>query len=136
MTFPIRFRTNGSVELTVLGSGADLRTALDSVRDLADVTVLKVRDGWSERSSESLTERQRTVLHATYEAGYYDYPRTTTQDEVARTLDITGSTVAEHLRNAEATLVQQALSTHSIDALNPGSSDGRNTDLKNGNHRS
>lgn len=111
VTLPIRFRTNGSVELTVLGSGPDLQAALSTVRELADVTVLKVRNGWSDRSSNPLTDRQRTMLYAAYEAGYYDYPRTTTQDEVASTVDVTGSTVAEHLRNAEATLVQQALDT-------------------------
>lgn len=115
VTLPIRFRTNGSVELTVLGSGSDLQAALNTVRELAAVTVLKVRDGWSGRSRDSLTERQRTVLQAADEAGYYDYPRTTTQNEVARAVDITGSTVAEHLRNAEATLVQQELNTDSAD---------------------
>ncbi|QLH81987.1 helix-turn-helix domain-containing protein [Halosimplex pelagicum] len=113
VTLPIQFRTNGSVELTVLGSGSDLQAALGTVRELADVTVLKVRDGWSDQSRDSLTERQRTVLHAAYEAGYYDYPRTTTQDKVASAVAVTGSTVAEHLRNAEATLVQQALDTES-----------------------
>lgn len=111
VTLPIRFRTNGSVELTVLGSGSDLQAALDNVRELADVTVLKVRDSWSDWSSNSLTDRQRTVLQAAYEAGYYDYPRSATQDEVASMVDVTGSTVAEHLRNAEAALVQQALDT-------------------------
>jgi DNA-binding CsgD family transcriptional regulator len=109
VTLPIRFRTDGSVDLTVLGAGSDLQEALGAVRDHADVAVLKVSDGWSDRSRDSLTERQRAVLQTAYEAGYYDYPRTATQDEVATALDITGSTVAEHLRNAEATLVEQAL---------------------------
>lgn len=109
VTLPIRFRTDGSVELTVLGAGSDLQEALGTVRDLADVTVLKMSDGWSNRTRDSLTERQRAVLQTAYEAGYYDYPRTATQDEVATAMDITGSTVAEHLRNAEATLVKQAL---------------------------
>lgn len=109
VTLPIQFRTNGSVQLTVLGSGSDLKAALGVVRDLADVTVMQVRDGWSELSRNSLTDRQHAVLRTAYEEGYYEYPRTTTQDEVAAAMDITGSTVAEHLRNAEATLVEQAL---------------------------
>lgn len=109
VTLPIRFRTNGSVEVTVLGSGSDLKAALGDVRDIADVTVLKVRDGWSNWSGDSLTERQRAVLGTAYEEGYYEYPRTTTQNEVAAAMEITDSTVAEHLRNAEATLVEQAL---------------------------
>lgn len=111
VTLPIQFRRDGSVELTVLGAGSDLQTAVDVVSGLADVTVLAIRDGWSGRGRDSLTDRQRTVLRVAYETGYYDYPRTATQEDVASELDITGSTVAEHLRNAEATLVERAINT-------------------------
>lgn len=108
VTLPIWFRGDGSVDLTILGAGSELRGAIAAVREIADVTVLAVREGWSD-SPPLLTDRQREVLAAAYEAGYYDYPRTATQDEVASTLGITGSTVAEHLRNAEAALVAAAL---------------------------
>ena len=108
VTLPIRFRADGAVEISLLGSGADLREALAVVREAADVTVLAVREGWSD-SPAALTDRQREVLAAAYEAGYYDYPRRATQDEVASTLGISGSTVAEHLRHAEAALVAAAL---------------------------
>lgn len=108
VTLPIRFRADGGVDLTVLGAGSELRESLSVVREVADVTVLAVREGWS-RSRDSLTDRQREVLAVAFEAGYYDYPRTATQDEVASTLGISGSTVAEHLRHAEASLVAAAL---------------------------
>jgi len=109
VTLPIRFRTEGGVDLTVLGSGADLQSAIDAVRSLADVTVLSVQDGWANDSSDALTDRQRTVLRAAIEAGYYDYPRTTNQADVADAVGVTDSTVAEHLRKAEAALVERAL---------------------------
>lgn len=115
VTLPIRFRANGSVSLTVLGSGSDLQAALTTVRERADVTVLKVRDGWSACSRDVLTARQRDVLQTAQGAGYYDYPRTTTQDEIAAAMDLTGSTVAEHLRNAESRLVEAALEPDSSD---------------------
>jgi len=108
VTLPIRFRADGGVDLTVLGAGPDLREALSVVREVADVTVLVVREGWS-GSADSLTDRQREVLAAAYDAGYYDYPRQATQDEVASRLGVSGSTVAEHLRHAEAALVAAAL---------------------------
>ncbi|WP_053949129.1 helix-turn-helix domain-containing protein [Halolamina sediminis] len=108
VTLPIRFRADGAVDLTVLGAGANLREALSVVREVADVTVLSVRESWS-ASPDSLTDRQREVLAAAYEAGYYDYPRRATQAEVASTLGVSGSTVAEHLRHAEAALVASAL---------------------------
>jgi predicted DNA binding protein len=108
VTLPIRFRADGTVDLTVLGSGTELREALAVVREVADVTVLAVREGWP-AAPDSLTDRQQEVLAAAYEAGYYDYPRRATQDEVASTLGISGSTVAEHLRHAEAALAAAAL---------------------------
>jgi DNA-binding CsgD family transcriptional regulator len=108
VTLPIRFRADGAVDLTVLGAGSDLREALAVVREVADVTVLAVREGWS-AAPDPLTDRQQEVLAAAYEAGYYDYPRRATQNEVASTLGISGSTVAEHLRHAEAALAAAAL---------------------------
>ncbi|SDF77632.1 HTH DNA binding domain [Halorubrum xinjiangense] len=111
VTLPVQFQTDGSVKFTVLGSNSDLHSAFNSARELADVTVLKVRDGWSDQMGDSLTERQRTLLKTAYEGGYYDYPRTTTQNDIANSADVNSSTVAEHLRNAEAVLVQQALNT-------------------------
>jgi predicted DNA binding protein len=108
VTLPIRFRADGAVDLTVLGAGSDLREALAVVREVADVTVLAVREGWS-TAPDPLTDCQQEVLAAAYEAGYYDYPRRATQNEVASTLGISGSTVAEHLRHAEAALAAAAL---------------------------
>jgi len=109
VTLPIRFRTEGVVDLTVLGASADLQSALDAVRSLADVTVLSVQDGWAGDSPDALTNRQRTVLRAAIETGYYDYPRTTSQADVADAVGVTDSTVAEHLRKAEGALVERAL---------------------------
>lgn len=111
VTLPIRFRTDGVVELTVLGSGSDLQSAVKFVRSRADITVLAIQDGWTGHDLDVLTERQRTILRAAYDAGYYDYPRTATQKEVAAIVDISGSTVAEHLRNAEHTLIEQAINS-------------------------
>ena len=57
---------------------------------------------------DALTDRQQTVLRAAIETGYYDYPRTTNQADVAAAVGVTDSTVAEHLRKAESALVERA----------------------------
>jgi len=49
------------------------------------------------------------VLRAAIETGYYDYPRTTSHADMADGVGVTDSTVAEHLRKAEAALVERAL---------------------------
>jgi len=50
---------------------------------------------------DHLTERQRDVLEAAYEAGYFEWPRESTAEEVADSLDIASPTLHSHLRKAE-----------------------------------
>lgn len=52
-----------------------------------------------------LTDRQRDVVRAAVEAGYYEWPRETSGEELADRLDIAGATLHEHLRAAENALM-------------------------------
>ncbi|WP_255167398.1 bacterio-opsin activator domain-containing protein [Natrononativus amylolyticus] len=52
--------------------------------------------------TESLTERQRSILQAAYFAGYYDSPRKTTAQELADSLGIASSTLHQHLQAAHS----------------------------------
>lgn len=53
----------------------------------------------------ALTDRQREVLETAFEAGYYDWPRECTGEDVAAQLDISSATFAEHVRAAERNLL-------------------------------
>ena len=53
-----------------------------------------------------LTEKQRAVLKAAYHAGYFDWPRKSTGEEVADLLGVTQATFSEHFRGAERTLFE------------------------------
>ncbi|WP_132058450.1 bacterio-opsin activator domain-containing protein [Halorussus amylolyticus] len=55
--------------------------------------------------TEKLTDKQRTALKAAYFAGYYDYPRGSTAEEIADSLDISSPTLHQHLRAAQGKLV-------------------------------
>lgn len=54
---------------------------------------------------DQLTDRQREVLFAAFDHGYYERPRRTTGEEIAAELDITGPTFQQHLRTAERKVV-------------------------------
>ncbi len=58
---------------------------------------------------EPLTDRQRTVVETAYFSGYFDWPRTSTGEEVAETLDIAAPTFTNHLRAAERRLLRALL---------------------------
>jgi predicted DNA binding protein len=61
-------------------------------------------------ASDGLTERQEEVLCAAQEAGYYEWPRDNTAEEVADSLGIAGSTFHQHLRTAERKLASHVCS--------------------------
>jgi len=54
---------------------------------------------------EHPTDRQREVVRAAFEAGYYDWPRSCTGAEVASAVDISSATFSEHIHAAERTLL-------------------------------
>jgi len=64
---------------------------------------------FQETVGEILTERQRTALETAYEAGYFEWPREQTAEELAEMLDISSSTFHQHLRTAEQKLFSKLL---------------------------
>ena len=64
----------------------------------------------SESELSRLTSKQRQALLAAYSLGYYDVPRRTSSEELAKRLKIGTSTYAEHLRKAERRLLSSILS--------------------------
>ncbi len=55
--------------------------------------------------TDRLTDRQQTALRTAYFAGYYDWPRGSTAEEVAGALDIASATLHYHLRKAQHQLL-------------------------------
>lgn len=52
-----------------------------------------------------LTDRQAEVIEAAYRSGYFSWPRDSTAEDVADSLDISAPTLHSHLRKAEETLL-------------------------------
>ncbi|MXV63541.1 GAF domain-containing protein [Natronorubrum sp. JWXQ-INN-674] len=94
-----------------LPRGRDTRQMIELIQEQRDdVTYLAQRT--SERSEpndtgsasvleEELTEKQRAALETAYFAGYFDWPRESTGEEIAERLGIAPATFNQHLRTAE-----------------------------------
>ncbi|WP_336360328.1 bacterio-opsin activator domain-containing protein [Haladaptatus sp. ZSTT2] len=50
---------------------------------------------------DSLTEKQRSVLRAAYFAGYFEWPRGSTAEELAASMGVSSPTLHNHLRKAQ-----------------------------------
>lgn len=87
----------------------DLRAMIDDFRQIGTVTLDKLSE--FDGSGVRLTERQYTVIEHALEAGYFEWPRELTSEELAAELDISRATLLEHLRKAESKLISDALSS-------------------------
>ncbi|MFC6719573.1 PAS domain S-box protein [Natrialbaceae archaeon GCM10025810] len=66
---------------------------------------------------DSLTDRQLEVLRTAYFAGYFDWPRESTGEEVAEMLGISQPTVNRHLRLGQGRLLGQLFDRTELAAL-------------------
>jgi hypothetical protein len=94
------------------GDRSQTRDALDGVRNDAgaEVTVAAITSsesgqGTHEKRLDTLTAAQREVFEHARDVGYYEWPRGASTRDLADDLDISKTTLLEHLRKAEAKLL-------------------------------
>lgn len=83
-------------------SSVDIRRLVRSPEDEGPTDAVFVDRG-------KLTDRQLEVLRTAYEMGYFERPRRANATDIAEELDITASTLAEHLASAQTKLVGDVL---------------------------
>jgi hypothetical protein len=95
-----------------LGDRESIEIMLKLLRFLVDVkSVHFPRIGPFEYDVLSaLTRRQREALTAALKHGYYEYPRRISTEKLASKMGLTKTTLIEHLRKAENTLVSNVVS--------------------------
>jgi predicted DNA binding protein/DNA-binding response OmpR family regulator len=111
-----RVKAGEGTLVAAVAPDADLKAIAGAVQSTYDrVDVLSKREvERSVQSTESfrqgledrLTERQQTALETAFSAGYYEWPRNSTAEEVAESMGISAPTLHEHLRAGERKLLE------------------------------
>ncbi|WP_338739665.1 helix-turn-helix domain-containing protein [Haloplanus salilacus] len=104
---PVSFNPDGTTELTLVGTPADVDAAVEGLPDGLRATVRSVGP-YRRRAGPTtprLTDRQREAVAAAVDCGYYDSPRRGSVADVAAELGVSSGTAAEHLRKAEAAVM-------------------------------
>ena len=109
---PLEYRMDGTLVASLVGPAEALSATVDEIPDALDPEVLHVRP-YGERSfrtAGALTDRQREIVYAALAEGYYEEPREASVEDVAEATGCAPSTAAEHLRKAEAAVMERAAS--------------------------
>jgi len=106
----------GTVELTCeTAPNADVRELVEGVQQSYPETRLVAKreversvrtpTEFQQALAERLTDKQRSVLQAAYHAGYFDWPRGSTAEELADSIGVSSPTLHNHLRRAQRKLL-------------------------------
>lgn len=109
LDLPVAF-VGHELRVTVIGTAEMVRQAMACLP--AKITCSVERIGRTDDDRlllSTLTGRQREVIETAFERGYYEIPRRATHEDIAAALGLSGSTVDEHIRKAEYTLMKQLL---------------------------
>lgn len=106
---PLEFVGDDAVRVAVAGHQEAIRQAAEAIPDSLSVTLERAGryDPSTDDLASVLTDRQRQVLAAAVDCGYYDTPRTATQADVAEALGCSAGTVGEHLRKIQARVLRE-----------------------------
>ena len=108
---PLEIR-EGKLTISFLGSAKQVGEFIKRINALGiryRVVLLTEANFSPDSPLSKLTEKQREVLIAAYKLGYYDLPRRTNSEKLAKKLNIGNSTFGEHLRKAERRLLINTL---------------------------
>jgi hypothetical protein len=94
--------------LSAIGDDRDLARFMDGIKkQVGEVTKMSMtRAAYQRRDILTvLTDRQREVLTAANEYGYYDYPKRVSSEKLAERVGISKPVMLQHLRKAEGRLM-------------------------------
>jgi hypothetical protein len=109
---PLEIREE-KIKICFLGNNAQVSDFLEKITVLGirfKVVLLTDADFSPDSPLNKLTEKQKKALMAAYKFGYYDIPRRINSEKLAKELNIGSSTLGEHLRKAERSLLIHILS--------------------------
>ncbi len=106
---PIEYGPEGGLRVAVIGEEDTVRQAIEDIPDEIRVELEQLSDYDPElrELSSFLTDRQREILDTAAEVGYYEVPRQATHQDIADELDLSTTTVGEHLRKIEARMLSE-----------------------------
>ena len=109
LDMPIEYGPDGGLKVAVIGREETVRRAIDDIPEGIRVELEQLSDYDPElrELSSLLTDRQQELLDTATDLGYYEVPRQATHQDIADELELSTTTVGEHLRKIEARMLSE-----------------------------
>ena len=97
--------------ISCIGEDEDLRKFMDLIKNLGPIKNVSFKKAaYQEHDILScLTDKQREIIIAAKQNGYYDIPRKISSEVLSKKVGISRATLLEHLRKAEVRLMENIL---------------------------
>jgi predicted DNA binding protein len=109
LDMPIEYGPDGGLKVAVIGREETVRRAIEDIPEGIRVELEQLSDYDPElrELSSLLTDRQQELLDTATDLGYYEVPRQATHQDIADELELSTTTVGEHLRKIEARMLSE-----------------------------
>jgi len=110
MVPPMRL-SKEKVTYSFVGEDDQIAKMIALAKDIGGSIKVSVHQASFENSDllSVLTEKQRSLMLLAKDMGYYEYPRRTRTEDLAKAAGISASTVIEHLRKSEVRLMMEIM---------------------------
>lgn len=104
---PMEITADGDLRATLIGGEETLQRALTGISDIVTLHLEKTGEYRPElhQLGSMLTDRQYQILQVAVNNGYYEIPRRATYEEIAEEVELSQSTVGNHLQKIEAKIL-------------------------------
>lgn len=106
---PLEVTDDGAIRVTLLGDETALQGMLTAASDIVDIHLEQTGEYKPEGRdlASRLTDRQHQILTMAVAKGYYTVPREASISDIANEVDLSQSTVGEHLQKIEAKVLSE-----------------------------
>ena len=100
--------------ISMMGEQKNLADFVDMMREVGTIRKMSFRRAAYQKADilAILTDKQKEVMVAAFQNGYYDYPRKISSKALSQKVNISKPTLLQHMRKAEGRIFREIMTGH------------------------